>query len=190
MSYYSHDELNELGFLELGKNVKVSKKASIYGVSRIAIGDNTRVDDFAVLSAGKNGIEIGRNVHMAVFSMLIGEGRITLGDFSGLSSRASIYSSSDDYSGDFLTNPTVPKRFTSVFSKDVVLEKHVIVGASSVILPGVVIGEGCAVGANSLVNKSAESFTIVAGSPAKEIGTRKNKLLVLESEYLASEIKG
>ena len=107
-------------------------------------GNDVRIDDFAVLSAGEGGIELGSYVHVAVFSLLIGKGRITVEDFSGLSSRVSIYSSSDDYTGKWMTNPTVPDEFTGAKHADVRLGRHVIIGANSVILPGTVLEEGAA----------------------------------------------
>ena len=97
MGYLTRDALEAMGFASLGKDVQISEKASIYGASRISIGDRSRIDDFCVLSAGAGGVEIGRHVHVAVFASLMGAGRIALGDFSGLSSRVAIYSSNDDY---------------------------------------------------------------------------------------------
>ena len=47
------------------------------------------------------------------------------------------------------------------------LEDKCQIGMGSVIMPGVTIGEGAIVGANSLVTKNVESWTIVAGQPAK-----------------------
>ena len=91
-----------------------------------------------------------------------------------------MFSASDDYSGAYMTNPTVPENFTNVTAAVVIFEKHSIVGANSVILPGVEIGVGAAVGALSLVNKDVPEFTIYAGVPAKQIGTRERRLLALE----------
>ncbi|PPD54708.1 MAG: galactoside O-acetyltransferase [Methylotenera sp.] len=185
MSFYDDSELSKMGFLSLGKNVKISRKASIYNAARISIGDFSRIDDFCVLSAGKGGIHIGRNVHIAVFCGLIGQGSITLADFSGLSSRVMVYSSNDDYSGGALTNPTVPPEFTNVTSAPVHLEKHVIVGSGSIILPGVILQEGVAIGALSLVNRNCERFSIYMGSPAKRVRSRSEKLLESEHSYMA-----
>ena len=75
-----------------------------------------------------------------------------MADFSGLSSRITIYSSNDDYSGNNMTNPSIPTEFTNVTHADVIIKKHAIIGSGSVILPGVTIEEGAAVGALSLVN--------------------------------------
>ncbi|MBT8068256.1 MAG: acyltransferase [Gammaproteobacteria bacterium] len=181
MSFYTNEELDRMGFAHLGKNVLVSRHASLYGIDRISIESNSRIDDFCVLSAGNGGIQIGRYVHIAVMCSLIGEERIALEDFSGLSGRVSIYSSSDDYSGEHLTNPTVPSNLTQVDSKPVAIGRHVIIGSGSVVLPGVTIGEGAAVGALALVRKSLNPFTVYAGSPTKAIGSRSRRMLELEN---------
>ena len=180
MSIYSDVELRQLGFAKLGENVRISKKASFYGIERISIGSNVRIDDFCVLSAGKGGIDIGSYIHIAVYSSLIGRGKITLSDFCNISSRVSIYSSNDDYSGEFMTNPMVPEEYTNVTTDSVVLGKHTIIGSGSVVLPGVVLGEGAAIGALSLVSKSCEAFKIYAGNPLKLIKARKMQIIDLE----------
>ncbi len=184
MSFYSNKELLEVGFKSLGKNIFLSKKTSIYNAANISIGDYSRIDDFCVLSAGEGGIEIGRNVHVAVFCTLMGNGLIQLQDFSGISSRVSIYSSNDDYSGEYMTNPTVPKKLTNVTQAPVIIEKHVIIGACSIILPGVTLHVGSGVGALSLVKKDCDAFSLYMGSPAKKIGSRSKNTLVLEEELL------
>lgn len=180
----SRDGVSALGLASVGANVKISDRASFYGSERIRVGDNVRIDDFCVLAAGIGGITIGNYVHIAVGSSLIGAGKITMSDFSGLSSRVSVYSSSDDYSGVTLTNPTVPVEYTGVTHADVFLGKHVIVGSGSVILPGVTLEEGVAVGALSLVQKNCGAFGIYAGNPLKRIKDRRRDLLELEQHML------
>ena len=180
MAYLTRDELEKMGFASVGEAVFISDKASIYGAERITLGNNIRVDDFCVLSAGVGGIVIGDYVHIAVFSLLIGAGKITLSDHSGLSSRVSVYSSNDDYSGKYMTNPTVPAEFTNVRHADVLIGKHVVVGSGSVILPGVTLGDGVAVGSLSMITKNCEEFGIYLGVPAKKIKNRKRDLLELE----------
>jgi galactoside O-acetyltransferase len=185
MPFLTNEELSHLGFKKVGRNVRISQKASIYDCEKIEIGDNTRIDDFCVLS-GK--IYIGRNVHIAVFCNVAGgdEG-VTLSDFAGLAYGCQIFSQSDDYSGKSLTNPTVPDVYKHETKAAVFLGRHVIVGACSVIFPGVVIGEGTAVGAMSMVTKSTLAWSIYFGIPAKKIKNRNCALLRLESLYLESE---
>lgn len=183
MSFYNESELLGLGFASLGKNVKISRKASIYNAGKISIGDFCRIDDFCILSAGSGGISIGRNVHVAVFSGLIGAALITIDDFANISSRVIIYSSNDDYSGEALTNPTLPSQFTNVRSAPVHIEKHVIIGSGSIVLPGVTLHEGAAVGALSLINRDCERFSVYVGSPAKRLRSRSERLLEAEKRY-------
>ncbi len=182
------EQIAAMGFAHVGEHVLISDRASFYGASRISIGAHSRIDDFCVLSAGAGGIAIGQHVHIAVYSSLIGAGRIQLDDFCNVSSRVSIYSSSDDYSGLSMTNPTVPEQFTGVEHADVVLDRHVIVGAGSVILPGVHLQEGVAIGALSLVKGSCDAFGIYAGNPAKRVKERSRDLLSIEAAFLASKL--
>ncbi len=182
MSFYKEEELNEMGFKSLGKNVLISRKSSIYNSRNISIGDNTRIDDFCVLSAGEGGICIGSYVHIACYSSLIGKGRILMKDYSGLSSRVSIYSSSDNYDGEYMTNPCLPNSVTNTIHQDVIIGKHVVIGSNSVVLPGVILVDGCAVGAMSLVNKSIDEQYIFAGTPIKRIKERKLNIFNLENK--------
>lgn len=177
----SREAIETMGFSSVGNNVQISDRASFYGTGHISLGNNVRIDDFCVLAAGTGGISIGNYVHVAVGSSLIGTGKITMSDFSGLSSRVAIYSSSDDYSGLVMTNPTVPSEYTGVTHADVYIGKHVIVGSGSVILPGVILEEGVAVGALSLVQKNCKAFGIYAGNPIKRIKDRERKLLDIEN---------
>lgn len=186
MAFLTREQLEDIGFSGLGRDVLISEKASIYNPAGITIGNHVRIDDFCVLSAGAGGISIGSHVHIAVYASLIGAGNIRLSDYCNLSSRVSIYSSNDDYSGQTLTNPTIPGQYKAVVHKDVFLGKHVIVGSGSVILPGVILDEGVAIGALSLVNKHCEAFCIYAGNPVKRIKARSRALLELEKQLEAS----
>jgi galactoside O-acetyltransferase len=60
-----------MGFKKIGKNVKISSKASIYGADKISIGSNVRIDDFCIISTSDEGVEIGNNVHIACYASII-----------------------------------------------------------------------------------------------------------------------
>ena len=121
-SFYSEEELQQMGFAHVGHDVMISRKASIYGASNIWIGNHVRVDDFCVLS-GK--ITFGNYIHVAVTTTLFGgTAGITFEDYTGISSHCAVYAASDDYSGDFMTNPTVPEKFTNVIEEPVVIKKY------------------------------------------------------------------
>ncbi len=182
MAYYSEDQLKEMGFKYLGRNVKISDKASIYNADQMEIGDNSRIDDFCIVS-GK--VTIGKYVHIAPFCLLAGgEKGIHMSDFSGLAYHVQVFSQSDDYSGRTLTNPTVRPAYKGEIKRAVTLGRHVIVGAGSMVFPGVDIAEGCSVGAMTLVNKSTQPWGIYVGNPARRVKERKKDLLQLEKQFL------
>lgn len=178
-SFYDVDELEEIGFQSVGTNVLVSKKASIYSPELMQIGNNVRIDDYCILSGE---ISIGSYIHISAYSALYGRYRITLEDFTTISGRNIIYSASDDYSGEYLTNPMLPEQYTNVSGGEVMIKKHSIIGAGCVIMPDLTIGEGTAIGAMSFVNHSTDPWGIYVGVPAKKIKDRKRDLLILENE--------
>ncbi|MFT6734665.1 MAG: acetyltransferase-like isoleucine patch superfamily enzyme [Polaribacter sp.] len=187
MAWLTKDQISSMGFKKFGSNVLISDKASIYNASQISIGNHVRIDDFCVISAGAGGIKIGSYIHVAVFSSIIGAGKITLSNYCNISSKVAIYSSNDDYSGSYLTNPMIPCEYTNVTHDEVFLAKHVIIGCGSVVLPGVVIEEGVAVGALSLVNKDCSAFSFYVGIPAKKVKDRNKDLLLIEKKFIKSE---
>jgi len=183
-NFLTPSEVAALGLASAGVDVLISRDARLYGVSRISIGNHVRIDAFTVISAGAPVI-IGDYVHIAPFCSLSGKGGIILEDFSGLSGRVSIYTSSDDYSGRTLTNPTVPEEFKAVKSAQVRIGSHVIIGAGTVLLPGASVGEGSAVGALSLVTTPLPAWKIFSGNPVRLVGKRQRDLLELTDLFLA-----
>ena len=188
MAYLTQEALEEMGFKQLGKDVLLSDKASIYNPESIEIGDYSRIDDFCVLT-GK--IRIGRNVHVTIYCNIEGgtEG-IHLDDFSGLAYRCTVISQTDDYSGRSMTNPTVPEQYKKESKQAVYIGRHCIVGTNSLIMPGVNLAEGTSVGAMSMVTKSTEPWSVYFGIPAKKLKNRKQDLLELEKQFLAEEASG
>ena len=179
-------DLKDAGFRSLGKNVKIHDRASLYGLENISIGNNVRIDDFAIIVAtGK--VEIGNHVHIANYVYLGGGEGIVLEDFSGIAAGSKIFTASDDYSGEMLTGITVPPEFTGGDKGTVVLRKHVIIGAGTVILPGCTVAEGSSVGAMSLVNRNLDPWGMYAGIPVKRIRDRKKDLLKLEQRLHGME---
>jgi galactoside O-acetyltransferase len=62
-----------------------------------------------------------------------------------------------------------------------------VVGAGSIILPGVSIGEGAAVGALSLIKKNVRPFMVVAGPKGQELTERKKDFLEKENQLMKKE---
>jgi len=180
---YSDQELLDLG-IKVGKNVQIHGTVLFFG-SNVEIGSNVRIDCYSVVTSDEP-VVLGNNIHLAAGVHIFGSGGVRIDDYCGLSSRCSIFTTSDDYSEGYLSNPTIPDEFKKVKCAPVILEKHVLVGWSSVIMPGVTIKQGVSVGAQSYVNKDVPKFFIVRGSPVRKIGRRNHeRLLELEKQYEA-----
>ena len=78
----------------------------------------------------------------------------------------------------------VPRKSKRERFASVLIERQVIIGTSSVILPGVTVAEGCAIGAMTLVVKSTEPWGMYVGSPARWLKARKKDLNELERRFL------
>lgn len=175
-SFYTREELENMGFAGLGRDVLLSRKASVYGASNIHIGDNVRIDDFCILSGH---ITLGCNIHISAYVALYGAMGIELCDYTGISPRAIIFSAMDDFGGDYVIGPVHDEAMTRVTGGKVTLERFVQIGAGSIVFPDITIPEGTVVGAMSLVNAPLEPWTIYAGIPARKIRKRSRGLLRL-----------
>jgi len=181
MAFYSDYELRELGIKEFGDDVRISKTVVIANPELLSIGSHVRIDDFVLLTGT---IWLRSYIHISSFCSLGGRAGIAMMSYSGLSAGVRIFSASDDYSGEAMTNPTVPEKYTHVEEGTVFIGMHSIVGANSIILPSIEIGQGAAIGALSLVTSNVPAFEIWAGTPAKKIRDRSKRLLALEEQLV------
>src|SRR3954447_18476145 len=179
--YLTEVDLAGEGIKKLGSNVRVHETAILVDLERIEIGSNVRIDPYCVLSAAGGHLKIGSYIHIGSHNVTVAGGGVELADFVNLSQRVRIYSVSDDYSGESLTSPMIPRHLSRPLSGTVRLGRHVIVGSGSVILPQVTIGDGCAIGALSLVTQSLPDWGIYAGIPVRLLRARSRRLLADEA---------
>lgn len=175
-SFYTEEELKDLGLKSFGSNVKISRFARFYGSENISIGDNVRIDDFCILSGY---ITIGSHIHISAYCALYGAEGIVMEDYTGISPRSTIYSAMDDFSGSYLIGPIHSNEKINVQGGPVILRKYTQVGANCVVFPNLEIAEGAVVGAMSLVKESLQSWTINIGIPARAIRARNKGLIEL-----------
>ena len=150
-SFYTQEELRELGFSKIGDHVLISRYVRFYNISGISIGNNVRIDDFCILSGE---ISIHDNIHISAYCALYGSNGIEIDDFSGLSPRTTILSASDDFSGEFLVGPMIPDEFRNIYCGKVKIGKYVQIGAGSVVFPNLYIGDGVSIGAQQFWAKA------------------------------------
>ena len=112
-----------------------------------------------------NNIEIGEDTIIGDHVFLDGRAKLKIGNHVDVASSVMIYNSEHDLeSSDF-----------SAILAPVEIGDYVFIGPRVIIMPGVKIGKGAVVAGGAVVTKDVDSFTIVGGVPAKEIGTRKTK---------------
>lgn len=127
---------------------------------------NSKVETGVYISNAKQ-LKIGKNVRINERVFL--QGAITIGDYAMLAPGVAIYTKTHKYD-----NPDVPMVLSGeTETQAVVLEDDVWLGRNVMVLPGIRIGKGSIVGANSLVNKDVPPYSIVGGVPAKLIRARK-----------------
>jgi len=166
-----------------GNNVIIGKTARIRYPELVEICDNVIIDDFTYISTS---LKLHNNVHIASGCKIIGGKKsfVEMKEFSTLAPNVVLSAGSDDYIGGIAT-PMVPFEFKgNVEIGKIIINKHCIVGASSVVLPGVTFKEGSAVGALSLVIKNLEEWKLYVGIPAKFLKIRnKDQILKFENKF-------
>lgn len=176
-SFYTPEELAQIGLKSYGENVRISRYAQIYSPEKISIGDNVRIDDFCILSGN---ITIGSHIHIAAYCAMYGaDYGIIMEDYTGLSARATIYAAMDDFSGEYLIGPIHEDKSINVTGGLVQICKYAQIGVGGLVFPSVCVGEGTVLGAMSMAKQALIPWSIYAGIPAKKIKNRSKGLLDL-----------
>ena len=110
--FLTPNEIKKLKFKKIGKNIKISKNAIFFGTGKISLGSNIRIDAFTMISTTNKEIKIGSYVHIGFGCHINGSYGVEIANFVGISSGTKLFTSSDTYTGEFMTNPTVPAKFT------------------------------------------------------------------------------
>lgn len=177
--YYTSAELRAFPFARVGENSAIARNCTIVGLQNIAIGDHVRIDSHATIVAASGRLKVGSHVHIGIGCVIGARGDVELEDFSSLSHGARIFSAIDDFTGRHMTNSTLPDAVLGVTAAPVRIGRYAPIGSGTIVLPGVEVGEGAAVAALSLVNRSLEPWHIYSGNPVKEVGPRSRDLLGL-----------
>jgi len=164
--------------------VKTFEFTKIVGLENITFGNHIIIDDFAFVYATTPMI-FGNFVHIACFSSVIGGAELIIEDFVAISHGARILTGTDDFTGWGFGNSTVPEKFRNVGRKPIHIGKFCIVGANSVVLPGVTIGEGAMVGANSVVSRELEPWGVYLGN--RKISERDREGVLNNYQQFMSE---
>lgn len=180
---YDYSLLNKCG-----KDTFISANVEIRRPHLVTVGNHTAIDSgfYCTVAA-----DIGDYIHIAPYITVIGgaKGEWRMDHFSTLAAGSRIICASDDHLGEGLVGPTIPEEFKDhITYGPVVFEKFANVGTGVVVMPGVTLAEGTVVGANSLVTKSTEPWTIYIGSPARPIKMRAKVKMIEYARQLGYEV--
>ena len=157
------------------ESAKISKLSSIEISNRgtnTHIGSYSTIDDFVKIKhvGGKGSINIGENVHINSGCVLYSGNGIKIGNDVLIGPNCSLVPVNHEFK-----DPSKSIR-NQGFQKSrggIIIEDDVWIGANVTILDGAKIRKGCIIGANSIVNRELNEYTINFGSPIKEIRSRK-----------------
>lgn len=108
--------------------------------------------------------------------------KVTIGEYFHCGQNLTIFTNNHDYE----SGEAIPYGRTNVL-RPVVIKDFVWIGANVIILPGVTIGEGCIIGAGSVVTHNIPDCAVAAGNPAKVIKFRNKETfyrLKAEGKYI------
>lgn len=160
----------------LGKNVILGKTVRIRKPEEVSIGDGSIIDDFTYISCA---MDLGNNSHIASNVSISGGAlgkKLIMGSYSTISNGSSIHCASSDYRKCSLELPTIPSNEqTGGIALDIYIGDYVTIGAHSCVLPGVVIPEGVAFGAYTLIKpKKLLPYHLYVGVECRDLGLRED----------------
>ncbi len=168
--------LHPRGLAKAGVNCRLGYPRRIGGAEHIEFGHNVRIDGHGWLDAiseyqGQRfspRIAIGNDVAIGRHATITAISRIEIGDGCLFSEGIYISDHSHDVTGPG-DQPLVQRPL--VHDGDVVIGARTFLGFRACVLPGVVLGEHCIVGAHAVVTKSFPPGSVVAGCPARLLRT-------------------
>lgn len=151
----------------LPASVQFDGRVTVVGNGRIVIGEQSRIGDLAEFTTEHGGeIIIGKQVRINRGATLCAYTRIEIGDFSMMGEFVSVRDANHGIKrGEYM-------RFQGHDTKPIKIGSDVWVGRGVCILPGVTIGDGALIGANSVVTKDVPDYAIAVGIPARAVRLR------------------
>jgi galactoside O-acetyltransferase len=161
----------------VGDDVFIHDTAIIKYPEHTSVGSHVAIDNGVTVTTK---LEIGDYVHIAPYVCMLGgmESTVILKDFSGVAAGTKLVAGSEDYTGLGLIGPTIPKQYRDIKYTSIIFEKYAVCGVNCSIMPGVTLAEGSILGANSLLTRDTEPWTIYVGSPAKPIKMRRKDIVL------------
>lgn len=146
--------------ISLGENVVLDTSSTI---NNVTIGDSVKIaKNCSIFGSSKNILEIGKESYVGMGTLLNGyAAKLTIGENVSIAQNVNIMTDSGPNASEEM------QAFFPLINGPVTIGNHSWIGANSVIMPNVVLGEFCVVAANSFVNKNFPAYSVIGGNPAK-----------------------
>jgi acetyltransferase-like isoleucine patch superfamily enzyme len=156
--------------IQSGIGVRIQRPHRISNPSCISVGDHTKIGSGALIEPiveyanvrYSPTIRIGKDVYIGPYLYMACTGQITIGDGAVLSENVFI----NDSSHGFDPECGLIMQQELIHPGDITIGKNCFLGLRAAILPGVILGDHCVVGVNSVVTKSFPAYSMIAGAPA------------------------
>lgn len=174
--------------MKKGIDVRISELAVIRHPELASLGDHIAIDEFVLVTTQ---LEMADYCHIAPFVSVIGsaKGLLKMGHFTTIAAGSRIICGSEGYDGQGLIGPVIPEQHRdTVKLEPVIFEPFSIVATNVVVMPGVTLGEGSAVGACSFVNEDTLPWTVYWGTPAKPRRVREHRKMKENARLLGYDL--
>lgn len=161
-----------------GDDVFISANVEIRRPHLVRVGSHVAIDSGVYLTTAA---EIGDYTHLSPYLTIIGGAQSTLvvEDFVTIAAGSRLICGSDRFMGDGFTSVTAPDEFRDTVDFGTIrCSRFSGIGTNVVIMPDVTIGEGCVIGACSLVTKDTEPWTVYVGVPARPVKVRPREKML------------
>ena len=168
-----------------GVDVRISKSAEISKPNLVTIGNHVSIDMGVYISTRTY---IGDYVHIAPYVCIIGgeDAKLVMEDFTNIGAGSKLVVRGDDFTRGMI-NPIVPIEYRFLVGEKIHMHRFSLIGVNSVVLQDVEMAEGSVLGANSILTKSTEPWTIYVGSPAKPLKMRDSRSILEAYKKLGYE---
>jgi len=173
-------------FKQLGQDVVIHPDSVFKVPEQTVIGHHNAIDKGFICNTV---LQMGDYIHIAPYVVVIGgkNSTLILEDFSFIAAGTKVIAGSELYTEDALIGPTIPAEYRSLKLSTIRFGRFTGCGVNCAIMPGVTLGEGSVIGANAVVTRNTEPWTVYVGNPAKPVKTRPNKNILEYAKRLGYE---
>jgi len=166
--------LRGASLIRFGKGVTLERGVTIDGLMRggIRLGDHVRIGPYSTLIGAPisnlgEGITMGANSAVDAYSFIGSAGAVTIGDNVIMGQHVCFHPETHNFD-----RTDIPIKLQGTIRQGIIIEDDVWVGANVTFLDGAHVGQGCVIGAGSLVRGSIPAYSVAVGAPARVIRTR------------------